>query len=173
MLFVKRCLCVTFLLLVFLCICGCPFESDFPLSQCSDANIDKALLGIWRLEPETGEESGTLTIYRFNDHEYVLLAKGENEENTDLIRAFSTTINGYQFLNIQGVNGSRGEKRKWEFINYSISGKKLVLKVVLGDIFKKKRFASSKELFTFVQENLQNEVLYGKDTMQTFRRIDE
>ncbi|MBW2184164.1 MAG: hypothetical protein JRF49_09915 [Deltaproteobacteria bacterium] len=173
MMSVKRYLCVTFVLLVFLCICGCPFESEFPLSQCSEANIDKGLLGAWRLEPGKGEPAGTLAIYRFNDHEYVILAKGEDEEDTDVIRAFSTNINGHQFLNIQDINGSRGKKRKWEFINYSASDNKLVLKVVLGDVFKKKRFASSKELFAFIQENIQNEALYGKDTTQTFSRLDE
>ena len=106
----------------------------------------------------------------FNDHEYVILAKGEDEEDSEVIRAFSTNINGHHFLNIQDINGSREKKRKWEFINYSVSDNKLVLKVVLGDIFEKKRFSSSKELFTFMQENLKNEALYGKNTTQTFRR---
>jgi hypothetical protein len=173
MLILKRYLCFTLLLLVFLCLCGCPFESEFPLSQCSDANIDKELLGTWRLEPEKGEPAGTLAIYRFNDHEYVILAKGEDEEDSEVIRAFSTSINGHQFLNSQDINGSRGKKRKWEFINYSVSGTTLVLKVVLGDVFKKKRFTSSKELCTFMQENLQNEALYGKNNAQLFIRLDE
>jgi hypothetical protein len=170
---VKRYLCFTLLFMVFLCICGCPFESEFPLSQCSDAKIDNELLGMWRLEPGKGEPAGTLTIYRFNDHEYVILAKGDDEEDTDVIRSFSTNINGHQFLNIQDINGSRGKKRKWEFINYSVSDTTLVLKVVSGDVFKKKRFSSSKELFTFIQENVQNEALYGKNNSQTFNRLDE
>jgi hypothetical protein len=173
MLLVKRYLCFTLLLLAFLCLCGCPYESEFPLSQCSDASIDKELLGTWRLEAEKGEEPGTLTIYRFNNHEYVILAKGDDEEDMDVIRAFSTHISGHRFLNIQDINGSRGKKRKWEFINYSVSDTTLVLKVVSGDIFEKKRFASSKELFTFIEENLKNEALYGKNNKQTFSRLDE
>ena len=63
--------------------------------------------------------------------------------------------------------------QKWGFINYSFSDTTLVLKVVLEKIFERKTFASSKELFIFMQENLQNEALYGKDNTQLFSRLDE
>jgi len=172
-LLIKRFLCCAFLLVVLICLYGCPFESEFPLSQSSEAIIDTQLLGKWKLEPQKGEEPGTLMIYQFNDHEYLILAKGEDEKDTDGIRAFSTTIDGHTFLNIQDIKGPGEKKQNWEFLNYSFSNNKLVIKVVLGEIFEKKKCASSKELFTCMQENLTNKALYNQDLKQIFSRIDE
>ena len=87
-----------------LCLCACPYESEFPLSKCGEATIDKQLIGQWKLEAKEGEQAGVIMIHRFNDHEYLISAKGDNESTAMLMRAFGTIIDGQTFLNVQEIS---------------------------------------------------------------------
>ncbi len=166
-------LCFVLFLPLFLCLCGCPYESDFPLSRSNETDIDKKLLGKWKLQTETAEQSGTLTIYPFNEHEYLIVLQGEGEKDVALVRAFGTTINGRKFLNIQDINSLGGTKLKWYFVNYSISNNKLMYRYVKEEIFEKKQISSSKELRNFVKKNLQSKDLYNEDDKKIFNRFSE
>ena len=152
-------------------LCACPFESEFPLSKCSEAVIDKQLIGQWMLEPKDGEEGGIITIYRFNDHEYLISAREEDETTAMVMRAFGTNIEGQTFLNVQTINEPGEQKRPWHLVHYSLSENKLVYNVVEDDLFKKKQFTSSKELYTFVKKNLKQKELYDQDGERTLTKI--
>ena len=169
----RRYLCFVLLLPLFMYLCGCPYESDFPLSRSNETDIDKKLLGKWKLQTEKGEQSGTLTIYQFNEHEYLILLLGEGEKDVALVRAFGTTINGHKFLNIQDINSLGGTKGKWYFVNYSISDDKLMYKYVKDILFENKNINCSKELRSFVKNNLQKKSLYNEYDKKIFDRFNE
>jgi hypothetical protein len=152
-------------------LCACPYESEFPLSKCSKAVIDKQLIGQWRLEPKDGEEGGIITIYRFNDHEYLISARGEEETTEMVMRAFGTRVDGQTFLNVQIINKPGEQKRPWHLVHYALSENKLVYNVVEDDLFKEKQFNSSAELYTFVKKNLKQKELYDQDGERTLTKI--
>ena len=152
-------------------LCACPYESEFPLSKCSEAVIDKQLIGQWRLEPKDGEEGGIITIYQFNDHEYLISARGEDEVTEMVMRAFGTSIEGQTFLNVQTINKPAEQKRPWHLVHYSLPENKLVYNVVEDDLFKEKQFTSSTELYTFVKKNLKRKELYDQDGERTLTKI--
>lgn len=168
---INRTLRLPLMICSLLCFCACPYESEFPLSKCGEATIDKQLIGQWKLEAKEGEQAGVIIIHRFNDHEYLISAKGENESTAMLMRAFGTIIDGQTFLNVQEISNPGEKKRPWNFVNYSISEDKLIYKVVEEDLFEKKSFTSPEALYRFIKENLKNKELYEQDDEQTLHRI--
>ncbi len=166
-----RSLGLTLVISSLLFLCACPYESEFPLSKCSEAVIDKQLIGQWRLEPKDGEEGGIITVYRFNDHEYLISARGEDETTEMVMRAFGTSIEGQTFLNVQTINNPGEQNRPWHLVHYSLSENKLVYNVVEDDLFKEKHFTSSNELYTFVKKNLKQKELYDQDGERTLTKI--
>jgi hypothetical protein len=170
--FLKNCsLRLTLVIGSLLFLCACPYESEFPLSKCSEAVIDKQLIGQWRLEPKDGEEGGIITVYRFNQHEYLISARGEDESTEMVMRAFATNIEGQTFLNVQTINKPGEKKRPWHLVHYTLSENKLVYNLVEDDLFKKKQFTSTEELYTFVKKNLKQKELYDQDSERTLTKI--
>jgi len=169
---INRCLCCALVFLMCLCLYGCPYESEFPLSPSSEAKIDKELIGKWKFQCEKEEQSGAITIYQFNEHEYLILLKEEGEEDIDLIRAFGTTIDEHKFLNVQDINSANAKEREWFFVNYSVFNDKLILKYVEDRIFENKIINSSQELYKLMKENLNNKDLYDENDKKIFSRVD-
>jgi hypothetical protein len=143
------------------------------LSPSSEAKIDKELIGKWKFQSEKEEPSGTITIYQFNEHEYLILLKEEGEENIDLMRAFGTSIDEHKFLNTQDINSANAKEREWFFVNYSVFNDRLVLRYVEDQIFENKIINSSQELYKFMKENLDNKDLYDEDDKKIFSRVDD
>ena len=171
MLSINRTLRLILITCAVLCFCACPYESEFPLSKCNEATIDKQLIGQWKLEAKEGEQAGIIMIHRFNDHEYLISAKGNDESTAMLMRAFGTIIDGQKFLNVQEISKPGEKKRPWNFVNYSVSEDKLVYKVVEEDLFEKKFFTSPETLYTFIKENLNRKELYDQEDEQTLHKI--
>jgi len=158
---------------VFLCLAGCPYQSEFPLSASREATIDRELIGRWQFQCEKEEQSGTITIYQFNEHEYLILLKEENDEDIDLMRAFGTAIDEHKFLNTQDIDSKNAKEREWFFVNYSVSNDKLVLKYVEDRIFENKIINSSQELYNFMKENLNHKDLYNEGDKKIFDRVGD
>jgi hypothetical protein len=152
---------VIFLLIPFL-LTGCPYEPGIPLSSPGESEIDSELIGKWKYEDKEGHTLGTATISPFNDTELLIVLHDEERNERDMYRAFVTTIDKEKFLNIQEIKGTY-EKRAWMFINYSTANCILSYKIVDDEVIKKNRknLSSSKELYAFIKENLENNNLYG------------
>jgi len=143
------------------------------LSPSSEAKIDKELIGKWKFQCEKEEQTGIITIYQFNEHEYLILLREEGEEDIDLIRAFGTTIDEHKFLNAQDINSANAKEREWSFVNYSVFNDRLVLKYVEDRIFEHRIINSSQELYQLMKENLNNKDLYDEDDKKIFNRVDD
>lgn len=155
---------IVFLLLIPLLLSGCPYQSRIPLSLPGEAKIDKELIGKWKYENKEGNELGMVTISKFNDHELLIVLKEKDKNYCEMLRAFVTIIDKEKFLNIQEIKGIY-EDREWSFVNYSISNCTLSYRIIDDELIEKnkKNISSSKELYTFIKENLANKNLYDSE----------
>ena len=156
-------------IIIILLFCGCPYDSSVPLSDAAKATIDKDLIGKWIKEKKN--EKGTLIIDRFNEHELVLLVVEDGRKKNDSMRAFTTVIEGEKFLNVQEIKDDY-DKRKWLFVNYTVSGGEMSFKTVEDEIFKNK-VKDSDELFALIKKNLKNKELYDNDDIEILKRVKE
>jgi aminoglycoside phosphotransferase family enzyme len=137
------------------------------LDKSCKAKIDAELLGAWQ-STEKGE-SFTMTIQQFNDHELLITATENGKIQQEAIRAFATVVKDERFLNVQEIKAS-GEKGGWYIVRYVVSEGILTTRVV-DDKLIKKPFTSSRALYKFIKQNLQNEALYGDDNPMVFQRV--
>jgi hypothetical protein len=158
------------LLLVFILplLWGCPYESKVPLCKSTKAEIDQQLLGKWE---NKGQDSGTMIIQQFNDHELLILAAETRKGVCDCeaMRAFVTVVQGERFLNVQEIKASEAE-RGWYLVHYAVSGETLTARVV-DDKLITTPVTSSRALYRFIKHNLHDKALYGDDAPLVFQRV--
>jgi hypothetical protein len=159
-------------LFLVLLLYGCPYDSEFPLSDVSEAKIDNDLIGEWKYVLENAKENrGTVVFCPFNDHEFIVLMREVKEAEDDIFlwKAFVTTIGDEKFLNVKNI----GEhKEEWFFVRYSISGDTLTLRTVEDKLFKEK-IDSSSDLRTFLESNLKNKDLYSYKIESGIEKVEE
>ncbi|MBW2039215.1 MAG: hypothetical protein JRI46_06415 [Deltaproteobacteria bacterium] len=177
----KRKWSIGLLLLVFILplLWGCPYDSEVPLSKSSKAKIDKELLGEWKFADEKEQESGTISIRQFNNHELVIYMLVEHkskggEIECEIYRAFVTVIKDEKFLNVQKIGMFKESKESWTIVNYVLSGDTFKNRLVDDKLFKKlkKPITSSRALYRFVKQNLHNKDLYDGG-FQVLKRVTQ
>jgi hypothetical protein len=158
-----------FFLFILPLLWGCPYESECPLGKVSTAVIDQGLIGKWQ---HTGEgEQFTMIIQQFNDHELLIMGIEGGEVQPEAMRAFITVIEDEQFLNLQEIKETY-DTRGWYLVKYSVSGATLTAWSVDGALFTKP-LTSTRALYRFVRQNLQNKALYCSDSPMVFQRVGE
>jgi hypothetical protein len=150
-------------------LCGCPLESNFPLSIPETAQLDRDLIGNWKFINPEKEEVATIVISPFNDHELIIISPEENK-NISAYRAFVTCLNGENFLNVQEIDQSE-DKRQWMFVNYSIRGNRLTLRILEDTLMKNRKIDTPQALSGLIEKNLKDKDLYGKDGEMLFERL--
>lgn len=158
-----------FLCFLFLLLCGCPYESRFPLVEASQGEVDPCLLGTWQTTHQG--ETVIISIVQFNERELLILGKEQGKDNWDAIRGYVTTINGERFLNLQEVEGEFA-KRGWWFVRYRSEGENLRTWTVDDKLFVNPP-ASSRQLYRFVKKNIYNADLYGNAEPTLLRRLGQ
>ena len=170
----KGLIALLFCVLLLPLLCGCPYETEVPLSTPSRAKIDKELIGCWKSEPMNEEEKPGIVVFcPFNDHEFIAVTREtkEEEDDIDLMKAFVTILDDTKFLNVQELD-LEPEEKKWLLVEYSVSGDYLTLRVVDDKLFKQ-TFTTSRALRKFLKDNLKNPELYQKDDKVVLKRIKE
>lgn len=165
----KKALLSGVILAVSIFLCGCPLESDFPLSIPETAQLDRALVGTWKFIDPEKEAVATIAIWPFNDHEFIIISPEENKK-ISAYRAFVTCLNGEKFLNVQEIDRSE-YKRKWLFVNYSLTGNRLTLRILEDTLMKNEKIDTPQALSGFIEKKLKDGNLYGKDSEMLFERL--
>ncbi|MDQ7786295.1 MAG: hypothetical protein RDU01_01685 [Thermodesulfovibrionales bacterium] len=150
-------------------LCGCPLESEFPLSIPETAQIDRELIGNWKFINPEKEEVATIAISPFNEHELILISLEVNK-NISAYRAFVTCLNGEKFLNVKEIDQSEDE-RHWLFLNYSIRGNRLTLRILEDTLLKNEKIDTPQALSRLIEKNLEGKGLYGRDSEMLFERL--
>jgi hypothetical protein len=138
---------------------SCPLTSKDPLSDPSSASIDPALVGEWRMFDEDTAETNRLIVLGFSDREYVLIAKGDAEDEIEVYRAFVTEIGTERFLNVRELGGTN---EPWNFINYRIAEGRMEFRIVDDKLFESKNLDTSEELRNSILTHLSDPLLYGE-----------
>ncbi|MCG2721128.1 MAG: hypothetical protein L6290_03805 [Thermodesulfovibrionales bacterium] len=165
----KKVLLSGMILAISIFLCGCPLESEFPLSIPETAQLDRDLIGNWKFINPEKEEVATITISPFNDHELIIISPEENK-NISAYRAFVTCLNGEKFLNVQEIEKSE-DNRHWLFVNYSIRDNRLTLRILEDTLMKNKKIDTPQALSRIIEKNLKNKDLYSENSEMLFERL--
>lgn len=141
-------------MMIILVLGGCPYESQVPLGDPATAVLDKNLQGLW-LSPSSPRD--TLSIIRFNDHEYYI--ESHEIKNGVIItnrgRGFTINVGKDKFLNYNDLS----EPQKNYLMKYDITGDRLTGSYP-SDRFIEQKFTTSRDLFEFVKKNMNKEGFY-------------
>lgn len=156
-----------------LCIflCGCPYESEFPLAAPETSLIDRDLIGNWQFSESKGKEKETFTIYSFNDHEFIFISV-EEDKKIVAYRAYSTPIEGEKFLNVREIDQAP-DRKPWHIVRYSVNKNQLVLQIVEDTLMKNEKIQTSQDLSECIRKHLKNKKLYSEGGEMIFERYVE
>jgi hypothetical protein len=136
-------------------ITGCPYNSKVPLSDPQKSVIDSTLLGRWiNMRTNNKGSKDTLTILKFNDHEYYIesLEIKDGKLFIERARGFTTVISNKKILNICTLD----EPDKFYLERYEIVDNLMIIASV-SDQFIKNAFSSTAEFYTFFKNNMSKE----------------
>jgi len=155
------------LLTLFLFLAGC-YDSEVPMAPVKDAVFDAKLIGRWKAIGLEDDAAAKMVILNFNDKEYFIQHKLREKKDWSirsevyLCRAYTIMVDGISFCNVQYISSNEKVKRPFMFFRYAFSKDGILTwRWVSNDLIKKK-IKSSKDLYKFIRENMQNEKLYGK-----------
>jgi hypothetical protein len=143
-----------FLAVATLVLAGCPYGSEFPLSDPAEAVIDQALLGVWAGQSDDGDIIA-MDIRASGAGRLAIVAADPTESDAESVPAFVTVIGGEKFLNVHD--------EAWFFLNYRIAAGTLRLRLVDDALFEGTSHASPAELRAFIQAHLADPLLYGRE----------
>ena len=159
----KRIIFGAFLILLLFFIWGCPYGSSVPLGKIEKSVIDTSLLGSWRSGSAGVDSFEVMTIYPFNQHEYLILFQEKDEAS--VFRAFSTQVDGHTFLNVNELNPEIKREPNYIFVEYLLTGDELNFRFIEDKILQR-NFKNSRAFYDFVKKNLDNKQLFGEyDTL--------
>lgn len=155
---------LTFLLLLLSC------GSRVPMAPVDQAIVDDRLVGVWWATDSAANESIELIFYKFNEKEYSLEMReekqnsGKADKDTLHLRGYIVEIRGKRFINVQMIESLEAEDRLFFFFNYSLEQNNRMQVRPLEDFGKVRidDFPDSKSLYTFIEQQVDNDSLYGE-----------
>jgi hypothetical protein len=144
-----------FLFTAALLLAGCPYASEFPLGDPSEAAADAALLGAWKPAVEA-EKEFTLTLLSSGGGRLQVTAESPEGERASY-PAFVWELGAERFLNLR----EQAESGPWYLVNYRLEGGRLLLRLVDDELFEGRELSGPAELRDFLQRHLDDPRLYG------------
>lgn len=151
---------VILLLLSFLLV-GCPVGSKYPLGDSRKVQIDERLLGDWRSIKSKDIGEGILKVFQFNENEYYMEIKGDNDNDVSRVRSFITIIDNVSILNIQDIK-NEFSSQKYVYIKYEMAKDNVLTFWTMDSNIIPKKELSKDELYSHVLSNINNDKFYEK-----------
>jgi hypothetical protein len=111
---------------------GC-YESPFPIDAAPQAEVEPALLGVWRCVPHDAkatEHPATITVARGRERMYAVTFQEDGKE-ADRYEVHASVVRGETILNTRDLSGGR---RPWVFMRFVLlKPSVLQLQVLNGD----------------------------------------
>jgi hypothetical protein len=97
-------------------VTGC-YESEFPLDQTPQADIDSRVPGTWHCTtPNADDRDVTLTVSPGRDRVYAVSLQ-EFGQSADRYEAHASSVGGVTLLNLRNLEGS---DKPWSFVRYEL-----------------------------------------------------
>jgi hypothetical protein len=146
--------------LVFAVMGGC-YTSKVPLGDSHESKIEPKLLGDWTGQMDS--DTVRVVVRQFDDHEYYI-SFAFNDKPAALTRAYSVTVGGVPFMNMQNIGAVDENDRIFIFARYEVTPDgELVVRLLNKDpLLGDRQFESSEAFRQFVKEHLDEEQLYTK-----------
>jgi len=140
---------------------GCA-GSQVPLSPPGGVPVDPLLIGTW-VQGDSQQSGNTdrLTVFQFNDYEYLLEYLEKDASISDLLRlrAYTTPVEGVLFANVQCVGCD--DDNDFVFFRYSLTKEgALNVRPVKTELYKDPLFTSSQELLDYIRFHLDDDEIY-------------
>ena len=137
-------------LLLFTLLCGCPYESPYPIDK-PKLKTPPALLGNWR----SADKKAVYGLTRLDDYNFKVVVN-EDGADKDTYKGYTSSIDNITFVNLNKEGTTTYLLFKIEFKD----DKTLALSPVTEYI--REKFNSSYELKAFVAANMSNSYFYGE-----------
>jgi hypothetical protein len=155
----SRCLQLIFIIIGLTFLTGCPYLSSIPLNWPENATLDTTIIGTWQKPAGEVNPDELLHILQFNDKELLVLIWEERE--VSVFRAFSTPVKNQKFLNVCEIQPGYTANQEYIFAEYNVEGDQLEIRFVEDGLFRGRNFDNHKELYDFIEINLDNDSLFG------------
>jgi hypothetical protein len=111
---------------LFLAAC---YGAHEPLGPVAKGQIDSDLFGSWECRPsdETNDERATMTVMRFDEHQYYV--EWREDDKVTRYRAHSSSFAGETLMNVAELTRPRKDEA-WVFMRYAVTDGQLKLAVV-------------------------------------------
>ena len=139
---------------------GCPVGSKYPLSESNKSQVDERLLGSWK-SIKQDKDSGKIYIWQFNENEYYMEIKGDNDNNINRVRAFMTVIDNVRILNTKELK-MVNEQQEYVYIKYEISNDNILTFWTMDSKLLPKKEMTNIELFSSIMTNINIDKFYEK-----------
>jgi len=107
--------------MVVLAVLGCAgcYESPFPIDSVPQANVEPALIGVWRCLPfdeAATKPAATLTIARGAERRYAVTLQGDGDP-AESYEAYGSSIGGDVLFNLRTLKGG---SNPWVFVRRTL-----------------------------------------------------
>ena len=147
-------------------LCAGCYESKYPLTP-PGAPLDPRLVGHWIEQPQSPAEAGPkirrASIFKFSEREY-LAVFSTGDESAAVARAFISTFDGVNVLNLQGIDSLDRANRTYVFFKFGFEPDgALEIRIISSDspLLKNRVFSSQREFSAWVKKNIRDERLFG------------
>ena len=158
------------ILIAALAMGGC-YESEVPIASSDASVIDPDLVGAWEHFDPDNDGSMALLFLQFDDREYFVRYDAEDwggDTFTVRCRAYIVPANGVPFLNVQAIEDDEENERLFWLFRYAIEEDGTLTMRMVDEKLLKPSPQTSEELRALIEQNLENDDLYGDPG--TFRR---
>ncbi len=158
-----------FLLGSIIILTGCPYETEYSLSEHLDSKIDLSLTGKWKgVETSNTKDTASLNLKRFNENEYLLeffFNPDFDYEKSAQLRCFESKIGDKRIMNLTEV----GRKPKYTYVLIEHISDSLIVKYI-SDKFVKQKFNNKKEFRDYITENIDEEEMFESNFI--FKKVN-
>ncbi len=146
----KKIINIFSVLLLFIILCGCPYESPYPIDK-PKLKTPPTLLGTWR----TSDKKVEYVLTKVDDYNFSV-AISEDGASKENYKGYLSSINNVTFVNLNKEGTTTFLLFKIEFKD----DKTLSFSPITEYI--REKFNSSYELKAFVAANMNNSYFYGE-----------
>jgi len=156
------------LMICLLGFAGC-LVSKFTLAPLEQAKVDRAYVGNWDTSNTPGNDHADLIIRNIDDKMYYVELREKDKPDAERYVGFIADVKGVTFAHLRPMQADGDIPDEWVIQRIAIKDGKLSIRGLSEDFFKAKKIESAQQLRQVIEENLDNDAMYDKDSVTATR----